>query len=250
MEPVDINALKRHFTSLNCELVDTIASTQSAVKLGGLLIAEEQTAGVGRRGNHWLTPKGRSICLSYKFLSCRQPSQLTGFQMVVALATMATIKHFEPNTDVQLKWPNDLYTGGKKFAGILIYLTPKNTVGTEINTGIGINWALSESQLKSVNQPVSNIPIQQKPSRTAFIIELIEQIDSHHEQFVNLGLDALYSDWQNHDLLTDRDIELDFGDRTIQGRYGGISPRGELILVTSDGIKQFSSGEVSLRLTQ
>lgn len=250
MKAIDIDVIGRHFKHLKCEYVDSITSTQSSVELGGLLIAEEQTSGQGRRGNQWLTPHGQSICLSYKFLCGMQASQLAGFQMAVALATLAAIEQFEPSADVQLKWPNDLYTGDKKFAGILIHLTPRQAGGTEINIGIGINWTLSESELAAVNRPVSNIPLQWKPTRTDFIIALVQQVDIHFKLFEYQGLFGLYPKWQQHDLLSGQDIELLGNDQTFHGHYAGISKHGELLLDTADGIKRFSSGEVSLRLAQ
>ncbi|MCX7554370.1 biotin--[acetyl-CoA-carboxylase] ligase [Marinicella sp. S1101] len=248
MEAIDIDAIRRHFKHLKCDYVDTIASTQNSVKLGGLLIAEEQTSGQGRRGNQWLTPHGQSICLSYKILCGMPASQLAGFQMAVAMATLVTIEQFEPAADVQLKWPNDLYTNGQKFAGILIHLTPKQAANTEINIGIGINWTLSESELAAVDRPISNIPLQQKPTRTEFIIALIKHLNDHIQQFEQQGLDALLPKWQKHDLLTGQSIELLGHQQAIHGQYVGISPQGELLLDTSEGVKPFNSGQVTLRL--
>ena len=243
---IDLPAIQSQFPAINCQCVDRIASTQSAVKPNSLLIADEQTAGVGRRGHHWSSPAGRSISLSLRQVLPLTARDLSGYQMTVALAVADSIQQFEPEADIQLKWPNDLYHLDQKFAGILINLIPQSNL-TEVIVGVGINWSLSAEQLQQVDQPVCNIPLSNLPSRTAFIVALLHHIKHHNKQFIDHGLAPSLNQWQNMDWFTGRTLNVRTANSLDSGQYVGINQQGELQIQTPTGIKHFSSGEVSVK---
>lgn len=243
---IDIKDIQAQLPGLSCVYTPSIASTQEAVEPNSLLIADHQSAGVGRRGNQWLTPKGRSICLSHRFNMPLPLQQLSGYQMLVAVAITNSIKCFEPCADVQLKWPNDLYHQGRKFAGILINLKQKKQV-TEVVVGVGINWQLTKEQLQKVNQPVCNVPLNHLPTRTAFISQFMVQLAAQNDDFINHGLSNCLSQWHEHDYLNGQTIQISRSKATESGQYAGISKQGELMVQTNQGIKHFSSGEVSVK---
>ncbi len=249
---VEIEVITQHLPKgHNCYWVDSVTSTQTQVKPNSLLIAEQQTAGVGRRGKQWLTPKGRSVSLSYRFELPVPASQMAGYQITTALAIVDVIHAIDPTVSLQLKWPNDLYHGGKKFAGILINLIPKQQ-HTEVIVGIGINWQLTTEQIESVNQPVCNIPwsqavLNKSLRRHQFIALLVEKINHHNLQFTHQGLSDFLLAWQKHDYLLNQLIQVSSEQQSVTGEYHGINPQGELMLLTSDGIKTFCSGEVSVK---
>lgn len=235
----------------SCHFIQSVTSTQTDVSPNSLLIAEHQSAGVGRRGNHWLTPEGRSICLSYRFKLALPVAQMSGYQITTAIAIVDTILGFDPQAQVHLKWPNDLYHGGKKFAGILINLIPKQQ-HTEVIVGVGINWRLTAEQLESVNQAVCNLPLsaaksKQAPNRSQFICELVKHIDNHNQRFIHNGLSGFLSQWQQHDYFSHKTVQVMNESNQATGTYQGINPQGELLLETEHGIKSFCSGEVSVK---
>ncbi len=249
-DTIDIGFIQKHLPSEhNCEWIESVSSTQSAVNPNSLLIAEHQTAGMGRRGKQWLTPKGRSICLSYRFKLPLPVTQMAGYQITTALAIVDTIIAFNPEALLQLKWPNDLYHHGKKFAGILINLIPKHQQ-TELIIGIGINWQLTIDQIESIDQPVCNIPLfvtEEVPKRHQFIAQLIHNIDNNNYKFIHHGLGYFLPTWQQHDYLLNKTIQATTEGAQLVGQYLGINQQGELLLETSEGIKTFCSGEVSVK---
>lgn len=252
MDSIDIDLIQNQLpNNSGCHWVETTNSTQTEVKPNSLLIAEHQSAGVGRRGNQWLAAKGRSICMSYRFTLPLPAAQMAGYQITTALAIVNTIDAYEPEATVQLKWPNDLYHGGEKFAGILINLIPKQKL-TEVIVGIGLNWQLTAAQLESIDQAVCNVPLpqialNQTPSRSQFIAQLARHIESHNQQFVQQGLAGFLSQWHKHDYLLNQMIEVSGMQQLETGIYQGINQQGELLLLTPQGIKTFCSGEVSVK---
>ncbi len=235
----------------NCHWVESVESTQSQVKPNSLLITEHQSSGVGRRGKPWLTPQGRSICLSYRFELPAPTTQMTGYQMTSALAILKTIHNFEADAQVQLKWPNDLYHEGQKFAGILINLIPQQNC-TEVIVGIGINWRLTPHQLASVDQPVCNIPLlnvtsERTPHRHQFIAQLMQNIDAFNQKFIQHGLSFFLPLWHKYDFLLGQAINVNSEKQRMTGQYHGINQQGELMMEHKGRIKTFSSGEVSVK---
>lgn len=241
--------LRAQLPHLTVDWVETIDSTQSQVKPNALLLAEHQQAGVGRRGNRWLTPAGRSICLSYRFELPLAATDMGGFSLTVALAALNCLQAFQPDCDVSLKWPNDLLHQGQKFAGILITLIPKSKTQTEVIVGLGMNWSLTDTQLASVDQAVCNVPLQHKPQRHDYVAQLIRRLDHMSHEFIAHGWIGPGHEnrqlWEQHDLLLGKGVRLK--DHEQQGRCHGVDDRGQLLVEIDGQIQPFSAGEVSVR---
>lgn len=250
----DSALIKLQHPDLSIMTVACTDSTQKQIKADGILIANQQTAGIGRHGNHWLSPEDRSICFSYRFNLPVAAQVLSGYQLSIGLAIVKTMQHFGCQHNRFLKWPNDLIFENKKFAGILINLTPQTKAqnspekpSTQVTVGIGINWSLTQAQLASVTQPVTNIPLTTKPSRAAFISHLIKIIGNYNALFINQGLEPFLNLWSQHDCLSQRQLKIIQGERIIEGYYHGLNHRGELLLNENGEINSFGSGEVKVR---
>jgi BirA family biotin operon repressor/biotin-[acetyl-CoA-carboxylase] ligase len=228
--------------------LESIDSTQLRVLPDSLLISEQQSAGVGRRGNHWLTPAGRAVCLSYRFTLPLNARDMSGYALVIGLAIIDTIRAFEPAAGAGLKWPNDLYAAGQKFGGILINLNSTSDGQLDVTVGIGINWSLTTEQLNSVNQAVCNIPLSQHPERGAFISRLINHINSHNQRFVRHGWPGFLTEWLAVDVLLDQLIRVVQDDQTLTGLCQGVDEQGRLLVLIDGRMRHFSGGEVSVRV--
>lgn len=125
--------------------LDTVGSTSSYLASlgdeathGTAVMAREQTAGRGQRGNSWEAEPGMNVTLS---LMLRPSGLHPGRQFVISQAvSLAIVEMLDRYVDdVSIKWPNDIYAGDRKICGILI----ENAItGTEINrciVGIGLN---------------------------------------------------------------------------------------------------------------
>ena len=87
---------------------------------GGVVVAEEQTAGRGRRGRTWLSPSGLNLMLSVALRPMLPARHAWQLGLATALATASACRSVAP---VDLKWPNDVIAGGAKLAGILLETT-------------------------------------------------------------------------------------------------------------------------------
>jgi BirA family transcriptional regulator, biotin operon repressor / biotin---[acetyl-CoA-carboxylase] ligase len=124
--------------STNTKARELLAS--EPVTEGTLVWTTEQTAGRGYLSNSWESEKGKNIAASYilqpTFL---KPEKQFWITRVLSLAARDIISNLLPGCDIKIKWPNDIYVGKKKIAGILVENAIQgNTIKSSI-AGIGIN---------------------------------------------------------------------------------------------------------------
>lgn len=110
---------------------------------GTLVIADEQTAGRGRMGRTWHSERGRGIWLTL----VERPAAteiLSVLSLRVALALAPALEHFA-EMPIRLKWPNDVYVGKRKLAGVLLEARWRGSRLDWLAAGVGINVRAPES---------------------------------------------------------------------------------------------------------
>ena len=104
---------------------------------GTLVLANRQTAGRGRRGRAWQSEAGAAVCMSL-LLRPEFPAECAPrITIAAALGVCRALRTF--GADAAIKWPNDVYAGGKKLSGILSELGTQGGGRPYIVCGIGIN---------------------------------------------------------------------------------------------------------------
>lgn len=144
------------------KLIDSCRSTSSEIDRtaphGFALMAREQTAGRGQRGNSWEAEPEMNITLS---VMLRPENLLAARQFeiseAVALAVADTVEAMGIG-DVAVKWPNDIYVGDRKIAGILIENTLSGPMISRSIAGIGLNVNQKEFRSDAPN-PVSALQL-------------------------------------------------------------------------------------------
>jgi BirA family transcriptional regulator, biotin operon repressor / biotin---[acetyl-CoA-carboxylase] ligase len=160
----------------------TIGSTmQEAARLAGtgaphgtIVIAEEQTAGVGRLGRSWVSEPEVGIYCSILLRLALSPGNLPIATLLLGLATAEAIQK-ATSVACDLRWPNDVLINGRKVAGILAQL-----VDSCIIAGIGIN--VNHTTLPDgLRTPATSIRLEsggRVQSRDNIVIQLLESLDS------------------------------------------------------------------------
>ena len=135
--------IEKFLRKKNISLVhlDTVGSTMKDIKkyIGDkniCMIADEQTEGIGRRGNKWISPRG-NIYLSFLFnynLSMEDHFMLTA----VTANSICKFLNYYIDENINIKWPNDININGSKISGIMTEIIEQNNkkyviIGTGIN---------------------------------------------------------------------------------------------------------------------
>lgn len=107
---------------------------------GHVIQSDYQASGKGQMGAYWESAPGQNLLLSYVFKpSMVEPSNQFIITKVISLAMRQSLESITPGHHFHIKWPNDLYTGGKKISGILIECSIQENKIDYCVAGIGLN---------------------------------------------------------------------------------------------------------------
>jgi BirA family biotin operon repressor/biotin-[acetyl-CoA-carboxylase] ligase len=109
---------------------------------GLVLVAEEQTAGRGRRGRTWAAPPHAALTFSMLLRPSWVPTGKLGWLSLLAGISVAAALRSVAGVEAGLKWPNDVLAGGGKLAGILAEVS-----GDTVVIGIGLNVSTRPNEL-------------------------------------------------------------------------------------------------------
>jgi BirA family biotin operon repressor/biotin-[acetyl-CoA-carboxylase] ligase len=188
-----------------------------------VVIAEEQTAGRGRRGARWHSPPGSGLWISI-VLPAQRPAPHAS--LLVGLAVAEAIEAVAPGVRVGIKWPNDLMIRGGKVGGILC-----ESAGAAVVAGIGINLRpLGTTPAAALAYRATSL--EAECGKSLAVTDLAASIVGHLKARP-LILDAVATG-----ALAARDALL--GSRVETEEHGagiarGIDPGGALVLERPDG---------------
>ncbi|MDU4356971.1 bifunctional biotin--[acetyl-CoA-carboxylase] ligase/biotin operon repressor BirA [Phytobacter diazotrophicus] len=229
--------------STNQYLLDRIGELRS----GDACVAEYQQAGRGRRGRKWFSPFGANLYLSMYWRLEQGPAAAIGLSLVIGII-MAEVLQELGAENVRVKWPNDLYLGDRKLAGILVELTGKTGDAAQIVIGAGINLAMRHAESDVINQGWVNLQEAGVViDRNTLAVRLINELRAALQSFEQEGLSPWLSRWKKLDNFVDRPVKLIIGEREIFGISRGIDAQGALLLEQDGVIKPWMGGEISLR---
>ncbi|MGB9740299.1 MAG: biotin--[acetyl-CoA-carboxylase] ligase [Candidatus Bathyarchaeia archaeon] len=167
---------------------------------GTIVIAEEQTAGRGRRGQKWFSPKG-GLYFSLILRPKMKVNEVVGILIAAGLAIAKTL-HENYCLSVETKWPNDVLLDGKKVCGIL---TEVNSVGENVNytvVGIGINAnsAVSKEFPEELKPIVTSLKekLKKKIILEDLLKRCLQKLEEVYESYVKLGFQPILDEWMKY----------------------------------------------------
>lgn len=107
---------------------------------GSVVVADRQTQGRGRSGRSWASEPGRGVWMTY-VARPRTVEHLGVVSIRVGLALSRRLDAYAADS-IALKWPNDLFVGDRKLAGILAEARWRDAMPDWMAVGIGVNVAL------------------------------------------------------------------------------------------------------------
>lgn len=215
------------------------------------LLAENQTAGRGRRGRSWLAPVGGSLCLSLGYGFAELPREIGALSLAVGVCSLRALRRCGITT-AQLKWPNDLVAAGSKLGGILIEMRAESAGPIYVVIGIGLNVSLNAASRSQVTATGTN-PTDLTAlglidtDRNIVAAALLDELIAGLREFARSGLESFGAEWRGADALHGRDVAVMLADRQTRGVARGIDAAGALIVETPRGLTKFIAGEVTVR---
>lgn len=217
-----------------------------SAQLPALFVADHQTAGKGRSQNSWWSPAG---CLMFTLAlpksSLRaEPNEWSQLALVAGVALVHLAQEFLPDCNPQLKWPNDLYLRDKKCAGILI----ESAANLSWLIGIGLNVTVDFAEAPNeIQDRVTSFQSQAGLEELA-LPAVLASLSTHLHHTIDCwssGQDAWQSTWQEHCLLTGKQVLVrPPSSEPILGVCESIDASGCLLVRTLDGVIKITSAEI------
>jgi len=217
---------------------------------GHACMAERQTAGRGRRGRPWVSPFARNIYMSFYWRFEMTPELLSGLALAIGVGVIRALKRLAID-DASLKWPNDILWQGHKLAGVLLEMRGESAGPYHVVIGVGLNVDMSNEDCSTeIDQPWVDLQhiVAQPISRNKIAGILLSELLLVAEQFQRSGLAPFLDEWMAADAFAGKPVVIQQGMDEIMGHARGVDCNGAIILETEMGMRQFHSGEVSLRL--
>lgn len=172
---------------------------QNDIVEGNVVSADFQKSGKGQRNKSWESYPGKnllfSVALHPTFLNITKQFYLA------KIAALAIVKVLEKAgiKDVSVKWPNDVFVGDKKIAGILIETLIRNTGIEWAIVGVGLN--VNQRYFPEFNFPATSMRNKTNRSfeRSDVLSDFAEFFENYYLQLRNKGFEAI--DQSYHDYL-------------------------------------------------
>ncbi|RTZ67041.1 MAG: biotin--[acetyl-CoA-carboxylase] ligase [Aquificaceae bacterium] len=234
---------------------DCLDSTNTWLKDNGdcgvVCIAEQQTAGRGRRGRQWLSPRAENIYCSVKWCFEVTPEQLSLLSLVVGLSIAKALQKIGL-TGHGVKWPNDIFWQGEKMGGILIEGISSNSSlhQQEVVIGFGLNVNMPKSSGETIDQPWVSLhhAMGDTLDRNQLLAFILEFLINDLQCFDRLDSKRFQHDWRYWDVLYGQNVLILQEQQERSGIVDGIDDQGRLAVKLMSGqLAYYTSAEIRLK---
>lgn len=196
---------------------------------GTLVTADEQEAGRGRQGRIWTAPPGSAVLMSVILRDLDERHAL--LPLAAAVAVCEACETAGP----QVKWPNDVWIGRRKVAGILIEGRPQEGWAV-LGIGLNVTTASFPPELADI---ATSLRLAGYDTTTAAVLpDLLAALN----RWIDARPEAVLEAWRSRDALKGERVRWAGG----RGIADGIDDSGGLLVRTDDGHVTLDAGEVHL----
>jgi BirA family biotin operon repressor/biotin-[acetyl-CoA-carboxylase] ligase len=200
---------------------------------GTLVTADEQAAGRGRQGREWTAPPGSAVLMSLILRDLDERHAL--LPLAAAVAVCEACEAAAPGAAPRVKWPNDVWIGRRKVAGILIEGRPQE--GWAV-VGIGLNVTTDSFPPELADIATSLRLAGHDTTPAAVLADLVAALN----RWIDAQPAAVLEAWRARDALRGERVRWSSG----EGIADGIDDSGGLLVRTDDRHVTLDAGEVHL----
>jgi BirA family transcriptional regulator, biotin operon repressor / biotin---[acetyl-CoA-carboxylase] ligase len=237
----------RYFPSIHSTNVLAMREADEGAPEGRVYLADEQTAGRGRGAHSWHSAPGAGIYVSVLLRPRVAPADILWLSLAAGLAVREAVRQVT-SLEADIRWPNDLLLGKKKFCGILTELNAEVTRVRHAVVGIGINvhqesfpgeLALIASSLRSE----TGKSWARQDLLIALLQSLYQQAQALSADTTGAALNILSRLDSASTWIRGRHVHVDEGPG-YSGITAGLDSRGFLQVRTAEGLRTVHSGGV------
>ncbi len=257
-DPFDISALDaalagsrfagnlHFFPSIHSTNTHAMQQADAGAPDGSVYFADEQTSGRGRGAHAWTSPPGSGLYVSILLRPRIAPADILWLSLAAGLAVHGAI-HTVTSLQPDLRWPNDLLLGPRKFSGILTELNAEVTRVRHAVIGIGIN--VHQQKFPDELNPIATslfIETSRNWPRQDLLLALLQSLDRELAALADphAAAQSIRTRFeQSSSWIRNKRVRVDEGDG-FTGITEGLDPRGFLQVRTPAGLRTVLSGGV------
>jgi len=170
--------------------------------------------------------------------------------MVLALAGLKAVKRVT-GVKALIKWPNDLYVGTKKLAGVLTEFAMREKQVDWAVLGMGMNAGWHPDMPEGGGAPATSLLEEtgQRVSRNELLLEILTGFETLYREVVRGNMEPLYEEWNRNCLVLGKAVVIESDRERIEGKALRIDDWGALIIEDAKGVqRRILTGDVSLRV--
>lgn len=224
--------------------LDIRALAEAGAPEGTVMIAGEQTAGRGRLGRSFYSPRDGGLYMSVLLRPALSAEASLAVTICAASAAACAIEELT-GRETGIKWVNDIYIDGRKVVGILT----EASVGNDSRIiyavmGIGVN--IADKGFPEELKDKAGITGGGEGLRPKLAAAVLERFFAYYDRLPDNGYLAEY---RRRSILTGKMIEYERGGELFTARAVGIDDDARLIVITPRGEElHLGSGEVQIKM--
>jgi BirA family transcriptional regulator, biotin operon repressor / biotin---[acetyl-CoA-carboxylase] ligase len=215
---------------------------------GLIVIADEQTAGRGRRGHTWFSPAGSGLYVSVVLMPSRasEPRRATSLLTLAAGVGLAEGIGAATGLAVSLKWPNDLHIARRKVGGILAEASASGELASRVVLGFGINLRPAAYPPDVADRATSlETELGRAVDRHAVLVEALAALARRYDDLLAGRFDAILDAWRRRaPSAVGVRVTWDAANGAVTGVTAGIDDEGALLVRVNDRTERVVGGEV------
>jgi BirA family biotin operon repressor/biotin-[acetyl-CoA-carboxylase] ligase len=216
------------------------------LEAGALFIAGRQTAGRGRLGRTWESPAG-GLWYSLVLRPEMPPAAVPSLTLVAALDWALTLQD-ATGLDAKVKWPNDVWVGKRKVAGILTEMSSEADRVHWVVLGVGLN--VNNAPPAGTLAPAASLKslTGRAWSRQDLLAAWLKRFRTSLTLHQRKGFAARRAAFSRHSLLTGREVSFERDGGEALGKVTGVDAEGRLLVRTARWTEALTAGDVKLRI--
>jgi BirA family biotin operon repressor/biotin-[acetyl-CoA-carboxylase] ligase len=217
---------------------------------GHVVVADAQHRGRGAHGRTWSSPQGKDLYVSIVERLEVEPQRIAPLTLAVGLGVAEAAEAIAPPLSARVKWPNDVWSGRRKIAGVLV---EASSIGSRIEAlviGIGLNVNRSAFEGKLAENASSLLlelrrvrPDAAPIDRERALAELLVRVERWVDRFVAEGTAPIVEALEERLALRGEAVRCD----EVEGVLLGIAPSGAATIATANGVREFVAGTMRPR---
>ncbi|MDD1706810.1 MAG: biotin--[acetyl-CoA-carboxylase] ligase [Methanoregulaceae archaeon] len=213
-----------------------LASEGDAEQINGMvIIAEEQTGGIGRLGRSWVSPAG-GVWIT---IVLKPDIPIDHVFMVTMAGSVAIARAIRKEFDLGalIKWPNDIYIGDNKVAGLILEMFAEADQIHYCLLSIGVDVNIAPGDLQGVKSAVTSISAEMghDVDRASFLARLLKEFESRYLLIEAGEYEAVTREWKSLSCTLEHRVKINTMKATFEGEAIDIDEFGALLIRKDNG---------------